>query len=196
MRSSRFVIKGPKERCTSGNSRNTRNRKPMDGENGEINKKRLRRVVEIRKGGGCIVADRSIQVSYESCNICSELSFVPYPVPPLFLSSTRSRPAHHDLPLPRPSPTPVELSSRPLKAFPKLLTNSRTRKSRLLEISFHESSLPLGMYAPQFVKRRLSLPLHPHSTTRPSDRHFLSFTDVSRPSAPLKASPLAEKYHC
>ena len=90
------------------------------------------------------------------------------------------------------SPTPLELSLRPLKAFPKLLTNSRARKSRLLEISFHESSLPLGMYASQFVKRELSPPLHPRSTTRPSDRHFLSF----RPSqVPVPDISLRRREH-
>lgn len=104
-----------------------------------------------------------IEVSYERLVIYVSQSFRFVPLrrfPPFFFSSCTVPGRRTTTTYPRLRP---KLSSRPLKALAKLLSNSRIRKSRLLEISFNRkpSSFPLegrSMHASQFVKRELSFP--------------------------------------
>lgn len=109
----------------------------------------------------------------------------PSPVPPFFFSSCTvpGRRTTTTYPQLRPSP---KLSSRPLKALPKLLSDSvGIRKSRLLEISFNRkpSSFPLGVCTlPNSLRGNCRSPLHPHSTTRPSNHVTFSRSPLGRPS--------------
>lgn len=104
----------------------------------------------------------------------------PQGVPPFFFSSCTRVPGRRTTtattyPQLRPSP---KLSSRPLKALPKLLSDSRIRKSRLLEISFNRkpSSFPLGVCTlPNSLRGNCRSPLHsPLDNSSFEPRHFPS----------------------